>query len=123
MSLGPTRRPVYFKRRLGGATTEYGVVVYALFRDAPVPSPELAAGVGAFPPGFRPTDNPGEVLGDRTCTFQFWTCDVPRTQLVHYTRIRAAEAFELYPRLREFVMQAISSLEATGDLSQAGEAR
>jgi hypothetical protein len=120
MTVGPTRRPVYFKRSLSGATVDYGVVVYAMFRDAPVPSPDLAAGVGAFPRGYRPTENPGEVLGDRTSTFQHWTCDLRRDQLHHYERIREAEAFVLCPGLAEFVAKARTSLEQTGDLPGVG---
>jgi hypothetical protein len=123
MTPGPTH-PVYFRRSLTGATVDYGVVVYAMFRDAPVPSPELAAGVGAFPRGYRPTENPGEVLGDRTSTLQYWTCDLRRDKLHHYERISEAEAFALYPRLRELVAKARASLEQTGDLpggvSEAG---
>lgn len=66
MMAGAAHRPAYFMRTLGGATTEHGVVVYALFREAPVPTPDLVAGVGAFPLGYRPTGNAGEVLADRT---------------------------------------------------------
>jgi hypothetical protein len=98
---------------------QHGVIVYALFRDAPAPSPDLVAAVGAFPLGYRPTENPGEVLTDKESTMHFWTCDVRRDQLVHYERIRAAQAFTLYPRLRDFVVAAQRTLQATGDLPSA----
>lgn len=108
--------PIYYRRNISGPTDVVGWIVYAVFPDAPAPSPNLVAAVGAFPNGYRPTDRAGEVLRDDANAMQFWTCDVERGQMRRYLPLTEREAFILYPRLRHFVELAQRSLVETGDL-------
>ena len=108
--------PLYYRRSIGNPTDVTGWVVYALFAEAPTPSPDVLAAVGAFPHGYRPTSQPGQVLRDQNTTMQFWTCDLERTQLWHYHPLTEREAFILYPRLQQYVAGARRSLTDTGDL-------
>jgi hypothetical protein len=113
-------QPVYYRRSITGRDAVSAWLVYALFVDAPAPSPDVVAGVGAFPHGYRPTERAGEVMADAKETRRFWTCDVPRAQLRHYLPLTEREAFTYYPRLQHFVALAERALQETGDLPLAG---
>lgn len=107
--------PLYYRRSVSGRDDVSAVVVYALFPEASTPSPDLVARVGAFPPGYRPTNRARELLAEPDA-LQFWTCDVKRAQLRHYTPLTEPEAFALYPRLPRFINEARRSLASMGDL-------
>lgn len=107
--------PLYYRRSITNRDDVSATIVYALFPDAPAPSPDLVACVGAFPHGYRPTNRAGEVLAEPNA-LHFWTCDVERSQLRHYTPLTEREAFILYPRLRHFVSLARRALAEGGDL-------
>jgi hypothetical protein len=90
---------LYFRRNIELREASAGCVVYAV---RPVPKEQRTDPVrawGAFPPGWRPTENPGQVLFDAATAQQYWFCAVPRSQFKHYTQITELEARKLYPGL------------------------
>ena len=53
--------PLYYRRSIGSPTDVTGGIVYALFPEAPTPSPDVVAAIGALPYGYRPTKQSGQV--------------------------------------------------------------
>jgi hypothetical protein len=86
---------LYYRRALGDRVGSAPDVVYAVVskpgeRQDPVPV------LGAFPPGWRPTENPGQILFTRAAGVGYVPCEVPRSQFRHYQRIEEGEAVRLY---------------------------
>jgi len=87
---------LYFRRQLGDRNGAAGDVIYAVrvgVRTDPVDV------LGVFPPGWRPTDFPGQVLHEDRSTVLYARCQVPRSQFRHYTQLSSAEVENLYPAL------------------------
>jgi hypothetical protein len=95
--------PLYFRRRISigrdGLPIAFDSIVYAVRLGELRPAPGIIAVLGAFPPPWRPTENPGEALLDRSSAQAFFDCEVPRATFKHFDRISEAEAQALYPEI------------------------
>jgi hypothetical protein len=89
---------VYFDRRpiivAAGATVW---VVYAVTPTEGKPDP--APAITGFPPGWRPTENPGQCLADSASVGQYFLTYVPRSQFRHYEAITESDALIPSPDL------------------------
>lgn len=87
----------YFRRALALRTGAGSSVVYRVLATDVRTDPVDV--LGAFPPGWRPTDLPGQVLHEDRSTVLYARCQVPRSQFRHYAKLNAAEVESLYPAL------------------------
>jgi hypothetical protein len=71
--------------------------VYAVLPTQGKPDPVPV--VGGFPPGWRPTENPGQCLADSSTSEHYDLTTVPRNQFRHHERISEVQALDLYPDL------------------------
>jgi hypothetical protein len=110
----------YFLRPLTLRDRDAGAIVYAARGSNEKRDPVRV--IGAFPLGWRPTDNPGQAHLDRSCTFQYWETHVPRSSFKHYRKIGEAEALRLYPRLPEFLTE-LEPAPTPGDSESATPAK
>jgi hypothetical protein len=88
----------YFRRSLELHPGAAGAVVYVTVASDERMDPVDV--LGAFPPGWRPTDLPGQVLHDDRSTVLCPRCQVPRSQFRHYTRLDEPAVVAIYPRIR-----------------------
>ena len=94
----------YYSRTLGGRDTGVQFVVYVVgpvVGERPDPVPVIAG----FPPGWRPTELPGQCLAEERSGPAISETLVPRSQFRHYQRVTREEALKLYPALLEQQMQ------------------
>jgi hypothetical protein len=86
----------YYRRSLGERGGAAGEVIY-LVLPTNGERPDAVPVLGAFPPGWRPTGNPGQVLFTREEGPAVVECLVPRSQFRHYARLSEAKAAERHP--------------------------
>jgi hypothetical protein len=84
-----------------------GVVEYVVYAVEPIPGekPDPVPVVAGFPPGWCPTENPGQCLADFSTEARIFETFVPRSQFRHYERISQADALERYPGLSELLVE------------------
>lgn len=88
----------YYRRSLSQRTGASSDVVYVVIASEG-PRTDPVEVMGAFPPRWRPTELPGQVLADSRATVLYARCLVPRSQFRHYQRLSETEARALYPNV------------------------
>lgn len=87
----------FYRRSLELRSGARSYIVYAVLPTNGKPDPVPV--VAGFPPGWGPTDFPGQCLAEDRDTVGYFVTRVPRNQFRHYERITETQALALYPEI------------------------